>query len=514
MLNSCTVCGHLPPKPAPCKLANGRPCGPCHELESFDKEAQAILERLTEKRRSILENINERHDPFIHHLPIELISQIFISCLPERALDQDACRISLLWDPLDCRYIQPFNIVLGAISRAWRRIAWSTPGLWSILPIRLHRFDSQAYKDLVLEWFRRSGHTPLDVAIAYGMNFCIPPTLTEENLDLWRPLIDIANGCSSRWRTIKIKAPQRMLRYITGDGEDTCVPQSLEVFSISEGPWRSADPFSLTNSKPAPSQLVLRAMPLRSIDIDWSNLTTVKFASFRVNEWMALLHWSPRLTTCEVRDLSPGEEEGLPPARPIHHYGIRDLNVSWEDKEAAEQFLCLLTLPSLVSLSCDSVPNSVADISKFLERSACNLETLSFWSDEVGKILALAPHLRALKRLEYSGSFHVDPFRNLYDFLPNLRELSISNRYPSWNHLIDFYLLRALKTLSVRVNSGCDPRDERLWVDEHSAHRLQDLVKNGHNIKITCRFYDEKEDRDFLAWSVQARMSKSTKANY
>jgi len=459
-----------------------------------------------------LENINERHDPFIHHLPIELVSQIFISCLPDQALDQDACRISLLWDPLDCRCIQPFNIVLGAISQAWRRIAWSTPGLWSVLPIRLHRFDSQAYKDLVLEWFRRSGHTPLDVAIAYGMNFCMRPKLTEENVDLWRPLIDMVNGCSSRWRTIKIKAPQRMLRYITGDGEDTCVPQSLEVLSIPEGAC-SAHPFSLTNAKPAPSQLVLRAMPLRLIDIDWSNLTTVKIASFRVNEWMALLHWSPRLTTCEVCDLYPGEEKGLPPARPIHHYGIRDLNVSWEDKDAAEQFLYLLTLPSLVSLSYDSAPNSVADVSNFLERSACNLETLSFWSDEVDELLALAPHLRGLKRLEYSGNFHVDALQDLYDFLPNLRELSISNGYPSLNHLIDFYLLRTLRTLSVHLGSGVNPKNERLWADQDSAHRLQVLIRNGHNIQITCRLLHEKEDCDFLAWSVRAQMSQSTEAD-
>ena len=262
-----------------------------------------------------------------------------------------------------------------------------------------------------------------------------------------------------------------------------------------------------------PRQVSWYQEPLRLIDIDWSNLTTVKIASFRVNEWMALLHWSPRLTTCEVCDLYPGEEKGLPPARPIHHYGIRDLNVSWEDKEAAEQFLYLLTLPSLVSLSYDSAPNSVADVSNFLERSACNLETLSFWSDEVSELLALGPHLRGLKRLEYSGNFHVDALQDLYDFLPNLRELSISNGYPSLNHLIDFYLLRTLRTLSVHLGSGVNPKNERLWADQDSAHRLQVLIRNGHNIQITCRLLHEKEDCDFLAWSVRAQMSQCTEAD-
>jgi len=49
----------------------GGPCALCQDLEDFDRGYQAILESLAEQRRSILQKINERHDPFIQRLPLE-----------------------------------------------------------------------------------------------------------------------------------------------------------------------------------------------------------------------------------------------------------------------------------------------------------------------------------------------------------------------------------------------------------------------------------------------------------
>ena len=111
------------PKPKSCKLADGRPCASCLELESFDREAEAILERLSEDRRKILAKINWRHDPFIQRLPLELASQIFAFCIPPQDPGDDPRYIPLIWDNSKRRYIKPFNIVLGAICHAWRQVA-------------------------------------------------------------------------------------------------------------------------------------------------------------------------------------------------------------------------------------------------------------------------------------------------------------------------------------------------------------------------------------------------------
>ena len=157
---SCSTCGSpwpdsyvTKPKPAPwpCKLMEGKPCSLCQELEEFDRGYQAILEGLVEQRRKILQRINERHDPFIQRLPPELASQVFTSCLPRQEFESDPLYISLLWDDSKDSSIMPFNIVLGSICQSWRRIAWSTPKLWSTLPVMLHRCDKQTRVDLTLE---------------------------------------------------------------------------------------------------------------------------------------------------------------------------------------------------------------------------------------------------------------------------------------------------------------------------------------------------------------------------
>ena len=204
---SCSTCGGRPnsyatppkPGPGPCELMEGGPCALCQELEYFDRGYHAILEGLAEQRRNILQRINESHDPFIQRLPLELASQIFAFCLPRQIFDPDPVCISLFWDHSKKSNTQPFNIVLSSICQSWRRIAWSTPNLWSTFPIRLHRWGTQNRLDLTLEWLSRSAQTPLDVAVGCTAS-ATSEELTEENIGLWKPLIDIVNGCSSRCR--------------------------------------------------------------------------------------------------------------------------------------------------------------------------------------------------------------------------------------------------------------------------------------------------------------------------
>ena len=138
------------PGPASCKLMEGGPCTLCLELDEFDREYQATLASLTKRRRDILKRINQRHDPFIQYLPLELASKVFAFCLPQQVFDSDPVEISLFWDASKGSNITPFNIVLGSICQSWRRIAWSTPDLWSTLPIRLHRWYESTRVDLTL----------------------------------------------------------------------------------------------------------------------------------------------------------------------------------------------------------------------------------------------------------------------------------------------------------------------------------------------------------------------------
>jgi len=515
MMKNCTSCGDVQifsvtsPKPDPCKLANGRPCASCFELENFDREAEAILERLSEDRRKILAKINRDHDPFIQRFPLELASRVFDFCIPPQDTYRYPRFIPLLWNASKSQYIKPFNIVLGAICQAWRQVAWSTPELWSTLPISLHRCGNRTYKGLVLEWLGRSAQTPLDVFLVDNDVAGSVP-LTEEYVEVWKPFIDIANGCSSRWRSFHIHASDLVLSYITGDGQGTCILECLRVSLAESEHQRSSHRFSLTNAIPMPSELYSIAMPLRSIDIDWSNLITIEIGGLYVNEFLALLRWAPRLTRCKLLDLQDGQDEALLLPTPTCHHILHTLEIeALHNQRTAEQLLGLLNLPSLISLFFDSVVNSVENVATFLDRSACRLTTLNDIDGNFHKLLALAPHLQALERLEYPGDFGSVTIQEKNELgpniLPNLRRILICGGQIPWCLWADLIVSCPPKPLSIHVE-GLDSHVEDLLIDKGSTRRFQDLIKNGYDIEITYRLWDEGE-RDLLAWSVERQSS-------
>src|SRR6266545_7204466 len=59
-------------------------CGICSELDQLDGdigEIKSALENAVERRSAYLERVNHRYDP-IQRLPVELVTFIFILCLP------------------------------------------------------------------------------------------------------------------------------------------------------------------------------------------------------------------------------------------------------------------------------------------------------------------------------------------------------------------------------------------------------------------------------------------------
>ena len=480
----------------------GGPCTLCLELDEFDREYQATLASLTKRRRDILKRINQRHDPFIQHLPLELASKVFAFCLPQQVFDSDPVKISLFWDASKGSNITPFNIVLGSICQSWRRIAWSTPDLWSTLPIRLHRWYESTRVDLTLEWLSRSSQIPLDVAIAYDST----EILTEENIGLWKPLIDIVNSCSSRWRTFIMDVPQLVHSYIVGNGEPTSILERLKIGPANSF-RRCATGFSLANARPMPSQLVSGSVPLRLIDIGWSNLTTVRLDGLYINECLDLLKCAPQLVTFQIDRLGSGKGTVLPALVMTTHNTLKILDISGLDREStAQQLLDFLTLPSLVKLLYDSYLNSLQNVLAFLQRSGCSLTDLyivGYHSDHFSEI-TMVPSLQALEGLGYHGDpthclLCLNRPKNRDDspiFLPNLHKLIIRSDGPrGLSGLADLFLTRPMRTLSIHYTY---PIDE--WVDKKTALRFQDLVKKGHDITIMGLLKGETgEERDQVA---------------
>jgi len=341
----------------------------------------------------------------------------------------------------------------------------------------------------------------------------------EDNLDVWKPLIDIVNGCSNRWRTFVVDVPDFVLPYIVGNGGPTSILKCLKVgpdFSFE----RPSIGFSLTNSLPMPSELVLSAMPLRSIDIGWSNLTAVGINDFYVNECLVLLRWAPRLVTFAINGLRPGQDKILlAPATTTHNTLERLAIFGIGEKQTAQQLLDLLILPSLVDLSYDSRPNPLENVSAFLQRSCCRLTVLRVINRDHDHFSKMAPAsgLQALENLEYHG--YLDDCLHCLNratnggdgsiFFPSLRRLAIWDEPKNWSGLADLFLSRPLKTLSIHPVLNTNPMHKNTWVDKETALRFQDLVEKGHNIKIMVHSMGNREARDLLPWFIEFRMSEN-----
>ena len=123
-----------------CKLSDGNPCQECVQLEKLDSQISKVhskLVRLAQKRRAYKAKINQRHEPFIHHLPLEVSSQIFTDYVhqvhdtfdPEEASDSTYTRD---WSPA---------LFLSSICATWRKIALATPEIWRFINIPLLEYD-------------------------------------------------------------------------------------------------------------------------------------------------------------------------------------------------------------------------------------------------------------------------------------------------------------------------------------------------------------------------------------
>jgi len=289
--------------------------------------------------------------------------------------------------------------------------------------------------------------------------------LTEQIADLWKPLIDIVNDCSSRWRTFSLDALDFVLPHLVGDSKGVCILECLRVGSSCYNSQQSSYQFSLRDVTLIPIEVVSFATPLRSIDDNWSNLTTAEIENLHVYECLVLLQKAQRLTTGEFNQLRTGRDKHLLPPGSIIHDALRCLSLFSDDSEAPRQLLDNLTLPSLVDLTYDTSSNSPKSVSAFLQRSASawRLTALSIlhWGGS-HNLLTVASHLQAVKRLEYYRDFYdclqllngpitTIEGKDVPDLLPNLHEVSIFHEVLPWRLLADLFLFHPLSILSVHL---------------------------------------------------------------
>ncbi|KAK7470066.1 hypothetical protein VKT23_001504 [Stygiomarasmius scandens] len=194
-----------------------------YHLDSEISRLEAALFSLKQERNAVQQLI-DAHKALLspaRRLPPDILSQIFVRCLPE---DRNATR-SLTDAPLS----------LGRVCRLWRQVASVTPHLWTSIHIALPENVDIHYlcgavdnwRNGVEAWLSKSGALPLSIsfyASASGdvwslMNGGQPLVALD---DAVQRLFDSITIHLRRWEKIELAANARFLRSFKASLESNC----------------------------------------------------------------------------------------------------------------------------------------------------------------------------------------------------------------------------------------------------------------------------------------------------
>ena len=97
------------------------------------------------------------------------------------------------------RKIPGSTLILGAVCRKWRAIAWSSPQLWSSIFLSLSYKSFSSNLRIAQEWLSRSGQLPLSISVS--MRNC-----HSVSMDDVLPMTYLLNKYAGRWHHLEFLA--------------------------------------------------------------------------------------------------------------------------------------------------------------------------------------------------------------------------------------------------------------------------------------------------------------------
>lgn len=288
---------------------------PVEELARLDAqvgEMEITLSLLKEKRASLKVPI-DAHRALIspmRHVPLDVLQEVFLSCLPSEH--------NALIDPTEA------PLLLGRICRHWRRVAYSTPMLWSSIYIPLFNYEYTSpslskLERLIEAWLERSATCPLSVSL------CDITGRFESNKD--HPLILQLLPISRRICDLALSGnAQFFLPLLQLGSEDLPLLKRIQigssVDSIIDNHPEAANAFQIPTIEEVALHLFESVHPL-SLPLRWSQLTALNLGCGRA--WtgnsqgggldfdgaLDVLRRCPNLRRCEVCITKISEDFGL-----------------------------------------------------------------------------------------------------------------------------------------------------------------------------------------------------------
>ena len=325
------------PDKCPCSFDSGNVCGCCSKLEELDREIVETLSNLTEKRRILMAKINQNHDPYIHQLPSEIASQIFlfyrdINCPPAQETA----------DPFP--YIDPLRSLLqvASVCKTWREIMFATPELWTSINIFSYSISIPLHAELAEQWLDRAGALPLSITV-----YCNQSSLSDDTVhpDDLSPLFEVLRRHSARWRELTLYIPMDFYPCFQGDLSSAPI---LEVFRLlpSEEYTTHSHRLILTDT---PRLVNLEISFPRLVDImpQWGGLTHFEAEAVSVEEILYLLRMAPSLVRCIAGGVNDMPAFGIPD-HPITHPSLKEFHFApFHDLSAGSTLFDKMVLPVL-----------------------------------------------------------------------------------------------------------------------------------------------------------------------
>ncbi|KAF7373508.1 F-box domain-containing protein [Mycena sanguinolenta] len=363
----------------------------------------------------------------IHQLPPEVLSEIFIECLPAYSAAPNPTRAPML---------------LAAICRDWREIALSTPSLWCsfILSVDLVKtVDGSAVIRLFETWLSRGGSYPLTMVIngvASSANYALPASF-----------ILALSQSSSRWRDVNLMLPLAdFYRLQANEGLTQLKRLSITATANTAGadPESPLPPLNLFSAAPLLQDVCLGyGFSLDNIILSLHQLTYFESRAYApAAHYLKVACAAPGLQ--EIRlNLNTSGTWGRSDAVRSNIKALHLLSMTEKDND----ILDCLTCPALETLLIRGFYNPILPqpltpfhfpgLHRFLARSSAALRelVLEFPSNlpdafvETVQILTALPSLERLDIQPLAGNTAQDIFVRMCDstsmFLPRLRVLTV-----------------------------------------------------------------------------------------
>ncbi|TDL17660.1 hypothetical protein BD410DRAFT_901335 [Rickenella mellea] len=347
--------------------------------------------------------------PF-HSVPIEIISEIFLRCLPVDELPRSSPETA------------PTS--LTHVCRSWRKIAIGTPSLWCRIQVGVEDSDDYpprhanprpSFDTRVLEcWAGRSRSMPLSIHVGY-------PAESRLNYD---SMLEAVTKLAPQCKDMAFSMPASYLRQVMALVPDsTPLLASLVVYYGRVRTWGGPCHFSLDlSSAPLP---LLRSLSIRAtfrfnFHTPLNALRTLSLAQCSPSNTLDILRNCPNIEDLALAFYGQLRSDGAPqPESTILLLRVKKFNLIntrytedvWEDNDCLEigELLDHLCLPSLKfflyrtrSLPYDEKdPQQWDYLSRLLYRSNCSVQDLEFDTNmidaaSVVRCLQLSPGLKHL----------------------------------------------------------------------------------------------------------------------